>query len=79
MRTTIRTEVIGKSRIYLVENKLADWLAPRYYVERSTIQDDGSTGSRVAYGGPGFRSVDEALEFGREWCQVAIESAEPGR
>jgi hypothetical protein len=71
---TVYTEVIGNSTFHVVKHTKAEWARPRYSVERTRTRADGTVTPRVAYGQStafgqgGFSSVEDAMEFGREWC-----------
>ena len=67
--TMVRAEKVGNSTLHVVERIKEGWESPRYTIERSTRHADGSTIRRVSYGRDGFASLEEALEFGREWCR----------
>ncbi|MEO6186228.1 MAG: GAF domain-containing protein [Steroidobacteraceae bacterium] len=74
---TVHTEEIGNSSLHVIQRTKAEWSAPRYSIERSRRRDDGGVSSRISYGKVGFSSLDEAIEFGREWCEGS-ESPEAG-
>jgi hypothetical protein len=66
----LRTEIIGKATLYLVEHTEVGWDARVYSIERTVTRDDGSCTPRVCYGVDGFSDLSDAMEFGREWCQT---------
>lgn len=74
MRTTVRTAVIGKATLNLIEEKEDGEPAPRYYLERIALHTDGTQGPRVIYGEQGFSNPDEAFEFGQQWCLTLVQS-----
>ncbi|MET0280264.1 MAG: hypothetical protein ABW278_03950 [Steroidobacteraceae bacterium] len=59
----------GRVTLYVVERRKPEWSAPRYSVERTRTREDGRESPRQVYGRDGFASFEEALEFGRQWCQ----------
>jgi GAF domain-containing protein len=69
-------ERLGNTTLYVVERRRAEWTVPRYSVERTKTRADGRESPRQVYGRDGFASFDEALEFGRQWCQPDGPAAE---
>ena len=66
----LRTEIIGDKTLYVYQRTRADWAEPKYTIERVKQLDNGSSSHRIAYGKDGFSTLEEALEFGREWCHL---------
>lgn len=66
--TATQTELIGDSTLRVVERMKPGWSSPKYTIERTRNHADGGSSLRLSYGRDGFDSMEEALEFGREWC-----------
>ncbi|MEO8307850.1 MAG: GAF domain-containing protein [Pseudomonadota bacterium] len=65
------TEQIGNWTLQIIKRSRAEWSAPRYSIERHRRLVSGSVGPTVSYGSGTFTSRDEALQFGRDWCQAS--------
>lgn len=63
-------ETIGNRTLYVYQRTRPDWPTPRYTIERTKTLPNGSLSHRICYGRDGFASLEEAVDFGREWCQL---------